>query len=71
MSEYRFSETETAIGPKHEFHGPGLGYHGCPPGLHLVKSYEAEAVVRMLAQAYEAGRRAKAAELRRSLGCAE
>lgn len=65
MSGYRAVESMSGM---YEFHGPGLGYHGCPPDLHLISDYEKDKVLRILAQAYEAGRKVKSAELRRAIG---
>ena len=65
MSEYLCKESSAGF---FEFFGPGLDYKGVAPDVRLVTSHDASRVMRMLAQAYEAGRKAKALELRLSLG---
>lgn len=63
---YSCKTTRTAIGTYHEFHGPGLPRHA--NGLHLVRDCESETVSRLLAAAFEAGRKAKASEILSVLG---
>lgn len=67
---YSAKEHETAIGTEYEFRGPGLGYHGCSPGVHLhpTRLFEHETILRMLARAYEAGKKARSEEIRYLLG---
>lgn len=69
MSDYRFEITRTALGEAFEFRGPGLGYYGTYLSVHLVQGkHEADTIVHLLQKAYEAGRQAKAEELRTVLG---
>ncbi len=64
-------ELETDHGPEHDrklytFKGPGLPRYSA----HAVvwREYDAETIARLLAHAFEAGREAKAAEIRAALG---
>lgn len=54
-----------------EFRGPGLNYCGTYPSEMLRGEHaelQAESIVRMLAKAFEAGRRNAKAEIREALG---
>ena len=65
---YRCTETETASGICHTFHGPGIVPYA--NGLHLLKAHESERVLHLLHRAYVAGMEDKETEMRRTL-CGE
>lgn len=52
-----------------EFEGPGLGYYSV--GVLVPADVGAEAICRLLARAHQAGREAKAAEIRNALNVRE
>ena len=66
MSGYSYKEEETGIGMSFIFEGPGLGRYAS--SVHVMCQHEGDTIARMLARAYEAGRRARAKEIREALG---
>lgn len=73
MSDYQAVKTGSALGPYYELRGPGLGYYGSHIGVHLTVHPEAEAerLASLLAKAFQAGRQAKAREIRLALNVPE
>lgn len=69
MSEYKVSETKTDHGTVYRFRGPGVHHHFHTNGVRMLTADDADAVARLLSLAYEAGRRAKADQIRMVLGC--
>lgn len=77
---YKCEPTRTALGIQHEFRGPGLSRHAS--GVHFLQplndwaaqhaekhpELEAAVVLRMLHEAFEAGRADAKKEMRRTLG---
>lgn len=64
---YKFEKAYEVNGlPVYKFDGPGLGSYARMQLLN--NEIQAESIARMLAKAFEAGRQAKASEIRNVLG---
>lgn len=80
--KFKFTKGETALGDEYRFHGPGLSQYA--NGVHLLQvpcewalrtlaegdraQHEAETILKLLHDAFEAGRQDAKREIRQVLG---
>ncbi len=68
--KYTYTEERTAIGVSYKYHGDGMPRYA--NGIHIIQwdgtKTEADRIAGMLNAAWEAGRRAHAAEIRALIG---